>query len=371
MSQRQFNCGPTGATVVHQYANCTLGGLITIPAAPIDAYGRNKILASISVNIPSIQISWNQFPSGDISKSATYSINKPVLLIQNTGYYVGENPNDIKYQQIGAAYEYAGTGINTSGETLSNIPLTFTGTGGLSEGEILWIDVPLHVSFGWNMVYNQYWDVLFDFADITNIQFTWEELPPPPLAFSLNSPVMGTTGVNISWSASTNATSYKIYRADGVHASKATGTWTNIQTVASLSYYDEGITIGNTYSYYVKALNNYGEVESNFVNITTSPPAPIIQYEPQYVLDSENVKLSWTETSPVDSYKVFRADGYETDTESVNFSEIADVTTLYAEDSTAVLGETYSYFIRALNGGLYVDSNIQYLTVNKQQQQIL
>lgn len=72
-----------------------------------------------------------------------------------------------------------------------------------------------------------------------------------------------TTGINVKWSATTGAASYRVYR-------KATGEsgWKNIGTVKTISFTDKNVTNGKTYTYTVRAVD--GSNLSAYNNTGTS-----------------------------------------------------------------------------------------------------
>lgn len=194
-----------------------------------------------------------------------------------------------------------------------------------------------------------------------------------PEAFLQSTPTMDGNNVSLSWAASTYATSYKIYRAEGVHTSTATGTWSEIATgVTATTYADSAIILGHTYSYYIKAVNGGGTINSDFENITTAPPSTFNQLELTYIAGTYNVKVEWEASSNADSYKVYRLDGYSNDPSSGTWVEKATTTTeLTWTDTTVELGKTYSYYIKAFNDPLTTNSNPRQISVGMQQQQIL
>jgi fibronectin type 3 domain-containing protein len=194
-----------------------------------------------------------------------------------------------------------------------------------------------------------------------------------PEAFLQSTPTMNANAVALSWAASTYATSYKIYRAEGVHTSTATGTWSEIATgITETTYEDSAIFLGRTYSYYIKAVNGGGTINSDFENITTAPPSSFAQLELTYITGTYNVKVEWEESTNADSYKVYRLDGYSNDPSSGTWVEKATTTTeLTWTDATVELGKTYSYYIKAFNDPLTTNSNPRQISVGMQQQQIL
>src|SRR5256712_4616663 len=91
---------------------------------------------------------------------------------------------------------------------------------------------------------------------------------PPSTPTGLTAAAAGSTGANLSWSASTDnvgVTSY-IARRNGVQ----------VATPATTSYADTGLSAATTYSYTVAARDAAGNISPNSttVSVTTPPPPP-------------------------------------------------------------------------------------------------
>ena len=91
---------------------------------------------------------------------------------------------------------------------------------------------------------------------------------PPSTPIGLTGEAAGSTGANLSWSASTDnvgVTGY-IVRRNGVQ----------VATPATTSYADTGLSAATTYSYTVAARDAAGNISPNSasVSVTTPPPPP-------------------------------------------------------------------------------------------------
>src|SRR5216684_692525 len=91
---------------------------------------------------------------------------------------------------------------------------------------------------------------------------------PPTAPAGLTAAAAGSTGVNLSWSASTDnvgVTGY-IVRRNGVQ----------VATPATTSFADTGLSAATTYSYTVAARDAAGNIspDSTSVSVTTPPPPP-------------------------------------------------------------------------------------------------
>src|SRR3989441_128237 len=113
---------------------------------------------------------------------------------------------------------------------------------------------------------------------------------PPSTPTGLTGAAAGSTGANLSWSASTDnvgVTGY-IVRRNGVQ----------VATPATTSYTDTGLSAATTYSYTVAARDAAGNISPNStsVSVTTPPPPP-----------SNSASLAWdTVTAPtLSGYRVY------------------------------------------------------------------
>ena len=127
-------------------------------------------------------------------------------------------------------------------------------------------------------------------ANSASASITIADTTPPTTPTGLTAAVAGSTGANLSWSASTDnvgVTGY-IVRRNGVQ----------VATPATTSFADTGLSAATTYSYTVAARDAAGNVspDSTSVSITTPPPAP-----------SNSASLTWDAvTAPnVSGYRVY------------------------------------------------------------------
>ncbi len=146
--------------------------------------------------------------------------------------------------------------------------------------------------------------------------------------------------ITLTWEPVTNATSYRVYRAN-----TATGAKKLLKAVTTTSYTDDTAEIGCKYYYFVAAYNtNTGELSeySNAVEAEIAAlAAPVISS-----ISSSNgcVTLTWNEVTGATSYRVYRAN-----TATGTKKMLKAVATTTYTDNTAVLDETYYYFVAAYN----------------------
>jgi chitinase len=146
--------------------------------------------------------------------------------------------------------------------------------------------------------------------------------------------VTGTTSssVSLSWSASSGATGYNVYR----------GT-TKVASVSGTSYSDTGLTAATSYSYTVTATNTAGEsAHSSSVTGTTASGGTTVPPTPTGLAvtgtTSSSVSLSWSASSGATGYNVYRGG-----------SKLAGVTGTSYTDTGLTASTAYSYTVSATN----------------------
>ncbi|MGN0651123.1 MAG: fibronectin type III domain-containing protein, partial [Oscillospiraceae bacterium] len=147
------------------------------------------------------------------------------------------------------------------------------------------------------------------------------------------------SGVALNWSSVSDATSYRVYRAD-----TATGTKKLIKAVSTLTCTDTTATNGNTYYYFVAAYNSKTGVlgnYSNYAKITyqNTLPTPTIS---SITTNGSSVTLAWDKVTDATSYRVYRADS-ATGTKTL----LKGVAATTYTDTTVTSGKTYYYFVTA------------------------
>jgi len=175
-----------------------------------------------------------------------------------------------------------------------------------------------------------------------------------PGAFTLSNdpPVWDTSipgpKVNLTWGASSNATSYDVYRNGGLYSAG----------VVQLSFLNSAnLTGGQSYSYYVIAKNSASTRQSNTINVTM-PTAPVSQ-PGAFTLSNDpavwdtsipgpKVNLTWGASSNATSYDVYRNGSlYSAGVVQLSFLNSANLTG----------GQSYSYYVIAKNSASTRQSN--------------
>ncbi|SEQ03592.1 Por secretion system C-terminal sorting domain-containing protein [Flavobacterium urocaniciphilum] len=163
---------------------------------------------------------------------------------------------------------------------------------------------------------------------------------PAPGAFTLTTTpeCNGTTSqIKLTWTASSNATSYDLYRNGTVYASGLTGT----------TYTNTAVTVGTAYTYSVKA-KNAGTTQTTNSNGTLSvtaldcnpiPGAFTLTVTPECSGTSTRNRLTWTASANATSYDVYRNG-------ALYASSVSGTT---YTNTVVTAGTSYSYYVKAKN----------------------
>jgi fibronectin type 3 domain-containing protein len=160
-------------------------------------------------------------------------------------------------------------------------------------------------------------------------------LPSPS---GLSAGTVTTSSISISWTAVSNADTYKIYRSNA-----AAGTYSAVGTSGTASYTDTGLSPGTTYYYKVSAVNAWGESEqSTYIPAATRLPPP--SDLSAGTVTTSGVSISWTAVSNADSYKIYRSDATDG-----TYSEVGTSNTASYEDLGLLPDTSYYYKVSAIN----------------------
>jgi len=91
-----------------------------------------------------------------------------------------------------------------------------------------------------------------------------------PAPGNVQAALLNAAGIQISWNAVPNATSYRIYRGES-----AFGSYTLINSGATLAYTDTELSPATTYYYRVSAVHSTGESEQSYSASATTPAESI------------------------------------------------------------------------------------------------
>jgi fibronectin type 3 domain-containing protein len=184
-------------------------------------------------------------------------------------------------------------GTSAGGESSTPVATGVTGTTytntGLTNGTTYYFKVAAVNSAGTSGMSNE--------ASVTPAS----GVPPSPTGLSATG---GNAQNSLSWTTSSGATSYNIYRGTSAGGEAAAPVATG---VSSTSYTDAGLTNGTTYYYKVAALNSAGTSGmSNEASATPQAPIPPAPSSLSATPGNGQVSLSWSPSSGAISYNVYR-----------------------------------------------------------------
>jgi len=170
--------------------------------------------------------------------------------------------------------------------------------------------------------------------------------PAVPAAPAGLTATAGNASVSLTWTASTGATSYNVYRGTASGGESTTAIATGITTAA---YADSTVTNGTTYYYKVAAVNAGGTSGlSNEASATPALAAPAAPTGLAATAGNASVSLTWTASAGATSYNVYR--GTTSGGESAT-AIVSGITTTAYTDTTVTNGTKYYYKVAAVNGG--------------------
>ena len=158
-------------------------------------------------------------------------------------------------------------------------------------------------------------------------------------------------GVNVSWSFSTNATIYEIYRQDKGLIATTSQSVNPAQRVFIDDNEGAGLSENTSYTYWVKSINSAGQTDSAHLTIIT--PVCSLPTTPQNVTSSfecwgalPRVIISWFDSNYTDYYRIYRNDGWISD-----MIDDTDTPTYIYYDTAVRTNSSYTYVIRAFGPG--------------------
>lgn len=168
--------------------------------------------------------------------------------------------------------------------------------------------------------------------------------PSAPAAPTGLSATAGNASVSLSWTASSGASSYNVYRGTSAGGESGTALATGI---TGTSYTDSSAANGTTYYYKVAAVNSSGtSALSNEASATPQTSVPMAPTGLTATGSNASVSLNWNTSSGATSYKLYRSTTAGGEGSTAYVSNIA--TTSYT-DTGVTNGTTYYYKVAAVN----------------------
>ncbi len=192
--------------------------------------------------------------------------------------------------------------------------------------------------------------------------FTFPSAPDPVTNVSASDGTY-TDRVRVTWTASTGAANYEVYRADSED-----GTYARRATVTGTSYDDTGVTVGTTYWYKVKACNTAGcsafsVPDPGFASAgggggggggggTGQLPAQPRNVAATDGTHADKIRVTWSSVSGATSYRLYRSNDSTFD---ITTDRIAETTSTsfddvhHATNNPLDLCVDYWYAVSAMN----------------------
>jgi autotransporter-associated beta strand protein len=171
------------------------------------------------------------------------------------------------------------------------------------------------------------------------VLYTW---PADLVARPSNLVATGGNGkITLGWTASPNATGYRVKRS-----LTSGGPYTQIATTTSPGYVDTNVLNSTTYHYVVTATNSLGESDPTAEASATAQPPPAAPSGLVANPGDSVVSLSWSASSGATGYVVKRSSS-----PGGPFASIQSVQGTLFDDVSVVNGASYYYVVAAINGG--------------------
>jgi hypothetical protein len=206
---------------------------------------------------------------GKVTRAGTLTGIKSAKIVVDAGTYVGNawaRIDDTTSKTLClrlTEFTSGGTQVGFTEDCTTNVGTTWTAldpvTRTVPAGRLMLSVVQKNAPTGSTWVVDDLFMGLADGGGTT--------VPAPPTG--LNATATGANSIQVTWTASTGATSYNVYR-DGTAASNLVGTSTGT------SFNDTGLSPSTTYQYWVSAVNGAGEsAKTGPVSETTDAGPPV------------------------------------------------------------------------------------------------
>lgn len=156
---------------------------------------------------------------------------------------------------------------------------------------------------------------------------------------------LSSTGKNVSvkWNAVTGAEKYRLYKKS------KDGKWVKICDTKNLSYVDNDVAAGESYTYAVRTISADGKAFTSGTDYVAKSIPVLERVKVSKLVNTANgMKVTWTPVKKAAGYYVYRKTG------SDSYSRIATIkggTTVTYEDKTSLKnGVSYGYAVKAYNG---------------------
>ena len=303
----------------------------------IDKHGVCRVVSnetgSLSTFIPvKISDEWLQFRIHHPSH-INLTLCLPSIPLNVTATAVSSSQIDVSWTAVSGATGYRVyrcTGTTCTPTTLVGSPTTtsFSNTG-LAANTTYRYRVTAYNDFGES-----------DYSNIATAT-TFPAIPSVPTNVSCST--VSSSQINVSWTAVSGATGYRVYRCTGTTCTPTT----LVGSPTTTSFSNTSLAANTTYRYRVTAYNTSGE--STYSSITTCTTQASIPTVPTNVscstVSSSQIDVSWTAVSGATGYRVYRCTG----TTCTPTTLVGSPTTTSFSNTSLAANTTYRYRVTAYN----------------------
>ena len=157
----------------------------------------------------------------------------------------------------------------------------------------------------------------------------------------------GKGGITVSWNKVSTATGYRVYRKEAGGSWKGLG---NVTSNATITYTDQNVTAGKSYTYTVRAYKEYegkshqGDYDKTGKTATVTSLRGTVKLLGATAEAGRKITVTWEKAGDCDGYILYRKSG------SGSWSRLTKVTDKNANshtDGSGTAGTTYTYTVRA------------------------
>ena len=348
---------------VNTYGSSALSSAVNFTTAPSTPTG----LAASNSTASSIYLSWNSSTG-----ASSYTINYTGAATSSVTGLTGTNTT-ISNLTAASVYNFTVTAVSGSGSspastavsygTASSAPTGLTGSSATTSGfSVTWTAVTGASSYSLSYqpsggsystitgltgtstslsslnsgtAYNLYLTAVNTYGtSAASSTVIYGTISSAPTGLAGSSPT--SSGLSLSWTGSTGATSYTVsYQPSGGSSSTVTGIITNSTAIT-------GLSAGTVYTINVTAVNTYGNsAASSNITYGTLPSAPtgLSATAPS----TSQINLSWTSVTGATTYSV----SYQPSGGS--YSTTTGITASSTSITGLTAGKTYSLYVTAVN----------------------
>jgi chitodextrinase len=319
-----------------------------------------------------------------IQPTASQSGWKTILQHESDAYFLNASNSDGPLRPsgggtLGGNTQYLGGPAANPVNAWTNVALTYDGAtlrlyingtqvaSRAATGAIQTTNSPLWI--GGNSPYGEYFQGLIDEVRVYNRALTQAEVQndmnapivptagdttPPSAPTGLSGTAVGSSRVDLTWSASTDNAGVAGYRVERCQGAGCTN-FAQIAAPTATSYSDTGLAPSTTYRYQVRAVDASGNLGPYSAIATVNTPAAADTTPPSAptglsasALSTSQIDLSWTASTDnvgVAGYRVERCQG----TSCTNFAQVGTPTATTYSNTGLQANTNYRFRVRAID----------------------